>query len=101
MNKPAGIARVNLRPHLRLVADAGRRVAPEDLTDDRRVGTEKARPVDAASHVPRGFGAIALDKPTELRRQSGAAGPGGQSHLRPLFAFRDQQKLKGVTHEPN
>jgi hypothetical protein len=50
----------NLRPHLHLVVDAGRRVPLKDPTDDRGIGPEKAHHVDTASRAARSLGAIAL-----------------------------------------
>jgi hypothetical protein len=61
LHKSTGNAQgANLHPHLRLVADAGRRVATGNPTDDRGIGTEKAHSVDTASQAARSLGAIAL-----------------------------------------
>lgn len=60
MTKPTGTAQsTNLHPDLHPVVNAGRRVAPAGLYDDRGVDTE-AHPVDTASQVARGLGAIGL-----------------------------------------
>jgi hypothetical protein len=61
LNRSTGNAHsANLHPHLRLVVDAGRRVASQDPTDDQGADTEKAQPVDTASQAARSLGAMAL-----------------------------------------